>query len=269
MLAVTVHLLFNLKSDCHCSVLCFEQVAETTSSETTEMLAASSPAVAQIDSQVTRVTAESVNSLSAADTETQRTGEEVLAEGLIPSDANGSLDDVLTSQPAAAEDPAATADVESPLLADNTEGGQAQNADPAAVSTSQTSDDAQLDPNSTAALIQVSRSSQLSHTHIHRVCNIRSKHALLLEFASAAFISCLMLLVQLTFKMHLRSTGLLHVRHCSMSLTCSIMNQLLLSQHSSQTASSVLEWALLCGTMVLSGCVLFQMVMHTIGAAIG
>jgi len=134
MLAVALHLLFNLNSDCHCSVLCFEQVAETTPSETTEMLAASSPEAAQIDSEVAQVAAENVTSMSAADTETQRTGEEVLAEGLIP-----------------------------PLIADNTEGGQAQTADPAAVSTSQTSDDAQLDPNSTAALIQVSRSSQLLH----------------------------------------------------------------------------------------------------------
>ena len=163
MLAVALHLLFNLKSDCHCSVLCFEQVAETTPSETTEMLAASSPEAAQIDIEVTQVAAESANSLSEADTETPRTGEEVLAEGLVPSDANGSLDDVLKSQLAAAEDPAAS--IESPLLADNIEGGQAQNADPAAVSTSPTSDDAQLDPNSTAALIQVSCSSQLSYTN--------------------------------------------------------------------------------------------------------
>ncbi|KAL0020312.1 hypothetical protein WJX77_006680 [Trebouxia sp. C0004] len=131
-----------------------EEVAETTPSETTEMLAASSPEAAQMDIEVTQAAAESLNSMSAADTETQRTGEEVLAEGLIPSDASGSLDDVLASQPAAAEDPAATAGVEPPLLPDNTEGGQAQNADPAAVSTSQTSDDAQLDANSTAALIQ-------------------------------------------------------------------------------------------------------------------
>ena len=137
MLAVALHLLFNSKKDCHCSVLRFEQVAETTPSETTEMLAASSPEAARIDSEVTQFAAESVNSISEADTETPRTGEEVLAEGLIPSDANGSLDDTLASQPTAAEDPAA-------------------------VSTSQTSDDAQVDPNSTAALIQVSRSSQLS-----------------------------------------------------------------------------------------------------------
>ncbi|DBA66193.1 hypothetical protein WJX79_009707 [Trebouxia sp. C0005] len=128
------------------------EVAETTPSETMEMLAAASPEAAQIDVEVTQVAAESVNSLSEADTETPRTGEEVLAEGLVPSDANGSADDVLTSQPAAAEDPAAS--IESPLLADNTEGGQAQNADPALVSTSQASDNAQLDPNSTAALIQ-------------------------------------------------------------------------------------------------------------------
>lgn len=163
MLAVALYLLFNLKSDGHCSVLYFGQVAETTPSETMEMLAAASPEAAQIDVEVTQVAAESVNSLSEADTETPRTGEEVLAEGLVPSDANGSADDVLTSQPAAAEDPAAS--IESPLLADNTEGGQAQNADPALVSTSQASDNAQLDPNSTAALIQVRRSSQLSHTN--------------------------------------------------------------------------------------------------------
>lgn len=163
MLAVALHLLFNLNSDCHCSVLCSEQVAETTPSETTEMLAASSPEAAQIDSEVAQVAAESVTSMSAADTETQRTGEEVLAEGLIPSDANASLDDMSASQPAAPEDPAATSGIEPPLIADNTEAGQAQTADPAAVSTSQTSDDAQLDPNSTAALIQVSRSSQLLH----------------------------------------------------------------------------------------------------------
>ncbi len=130
----------------------------------TEMLAASSPEVAHIDSELAQVAAESVTSISEADTGTPRTGEEVLAEGLIPSDANGSLDDTLASQPAAAEDPAAASGFEPPL-ADNTEGGQAQNADPAAVSTSQTSDDAQLDPNSTAALIQVSRSSQLSHSN--------------------------------------------------------------------------------------------------------
>ncbi len=236
---MALHLLFNLKSDCHCSVLCFEQVAETTPSETTDMLAASSPEAAQIDIEVTQVAAESVNSLSEADTETPRTGEEVLAEGLVPADANGSPDDMLASQPAAAEDPAATSGVEPPLLADNTEGGQPQNADPAAVSTSQTSDDAQLDPNSTAALIQVSRSSQLSHTNTTTdSAIIRSKHALLLVFASAAFISYLMLVVQLHFKMDLRSTGLLQVRHCSVSLTRSIMNQLSLSQRSSQTASS-------------------------------
>ena len=162
MLAVALHLLFNSKKDCHCSVLRFEQVAETTPSETTEIIAASSPEVAHIDSELTQVAAESVNSISEADIETSRTGEEVLAEGLLPSDANGSLDDTLTSQPAAAEDPAATSGVEQPLLADNTEGGQPHNADPAAVSTSQTSDDAQLDPHSTAALIQVTCSSQLS-----------------------------------------------------------------------------------------------------------
>ena len=162
MLAVALHLLFNSKKDCHCSVLRFEQVAETTPSETTEMLAASSSEAARIDSEVTQFAAESVNSISEADTETPRTGEEVLAEGLIPSNANGSLDDTLASQPTAAEDPAATSGVDPPLLADNTEGGQPQNANPAAVSTSQTSDDARVDPNSTAALIQVSRSSQLS-----------------------------------------------------------------------------------------------------------
>jgi len=137
MLAVALHLLFNLNSDCHCSVLCFEQVAETTPSETTEMLAASSPEAAQIDSEVAQVAAENVTSMSAADTETQRTGEEVLAEGLIPSDANASLDDMSASQPAAPEDPAATSGIEPPLIADNTEAGQAQTADPAAVSTSQ------------------------------------------------------------------------------------------------------------------------------------
>ena len=221
MLAVALHLLFNLKSDCHCNRLSFKQVAEPTPSETTEMLAASSPEAAQIDSEVTQIAADNINSISEADTETLCTGEEVLAEGLIPSDANGSLDDTLASQPAAAGDPAATSGIEPPLLADITEGGQAQNADPAAASTSQMTDDAQLDPNSTAALIQVSRSSLLLYTNT------------ITEFAiSGASMHCSLnlhrqhstLLVQLIFNMDLRSTGLLHVRHCSMSLTCSIIS---------------------------------------------
>ncbi len=120
-----------------------------------------------------------------------RPGEELLAEGLIPPDAGASTADSPVAEPAVPEDVAVSPGNEIPA-GDSVAAAQVQiddTVDPAAASATEASDGAELDPNSTAALIQVltqrgcislgilqlrtCNSMSLQQTHQRPACNMQ------------------------------------------------------------------------------------------------
>ena len=115
-------------------------------------------------------------STSTGDTD-QQPGEEILAEGLIPSDAGISTAEAPAAEPTAAEDPAAVSGGGEAAFTDIPEAAQSQvvqPVDPAEATMAGTAADAELDPNSTAALIQVFRAQSL---HSHSCLSLLIQHA--------------------------------------------------------------------------------------------
>lgn len=128
---------------------------EATQPEEGGALAQPSSDAAEIDTEATQDVAEGVSSTSQVDTD-DRSGEEMLAEGLIPSDVGASIAETPSAEPAVSEDRSPTSGNEA-AVPDSSGAAQVQideSVNPV-TSTAETLSEVELDPNSTAALIQV------------------------------------------------------------------------------------------------------------------